>query len=267
MKTDIVFFMVMMGLLFVSCSQKKEKRISSKETESTSYVQISLSVTDLKISLPFYEKLGFRRIGGRDSGKAPWAMLSDGKVAIMLSQNPFPSPALTFYETNLNQRIKAMRQAGLNPADISRKEGTIQHVVLRDPNGLGVTYIQFDTKKLPQISGESHALPGEFTEISLSANNPEKTVKFWQQLGFEVVRNGNADDPQVTLTNKLITIGVYQTQEFSSAALTYSATDISAVLQKLQAAGIHYSVPEKKPTKLSVKVILRSPDGQLIYVR
>lgn len=107
---------------------------------------ISLAVKDLKASLAFYEKLGFRIFGGDVSQN--WLILKNGDCVIGLFQGMFDQNILTFnpgwdsdahrLETftdvrELQQRLKAQGVAFLSEAD-EQTTGPASFMVV-DPDG------------------------------------------------------------------------------------------------------------------------------------
>jgi len=55
---------------------------------------VSLTVKDIQVSLAFYEKLGFRQVGGKLEQN--WVVLQNGSSRIGLFQGMFPKNMLTF---------------------------------------------------------------------------------------------------------------------------------------------------------------------------
>lgn len=107
---------------------------------------VSLAVKDIRASLAFYEKLGFRPVGGQLEQN--WIVLQNGGARIGLFQGMFPKNLMTFNpgwsperETlarfddvrELQRRLKAQ---GITPeveADDSGRGPA--HFVITDPDG------------------------------------------------------------------------------------------------------------------------------------
>ena len=95
---------------------------------------LSLAVKDLAASRAFYEKLGFRVVGGKAEDN--WLILAHDSVRIGLFQGMFESNILTFDPGDvraLQRELKAKGVPLLREADEST-EGPA-HVVLADPDG------------------------------------------------------------------------------------------------------------------------------------
>ncbi len=94
---------------------------------------ISLTVKNIHRSLAFYEKLGFKVIGGNKEHK--WLILQQGKTKIGIYQDMFPKNILTF---NPDPNEVDIRQI--------QKELKTQNVKLTretDENNNGPGYISF----------------------------------------------------------------------------------------------------------------------------
>jgi catechol 2,3-dioxygenase-like lactoylglutathione lyase family enzyme len=76
-------------------------------------------VADLKTSLAFWEKLGFKNTGTMNE-PYPHAILSDGLMIIGLHQTThFTYPAITYFGMNTEERIKQLKEKGLKNFDES----------------------------------------------------------------------------------------------------------------------------------------------------
>ncbi len=65
-----------------------------KNTMELGNFSLSLAVKDIQVSLAFYEKLGFRQVGGKLEQK--WVVLQNGQARIGLFQGMFPKNMMTF---------------------------------------------------------------------------------------------------------------------------------------------------------------------------
>ncbi len=70
-------------------------------------------VTDLSVSIAWWELLGFKAIS-KFTSPYPWAILSDGISIIGLHQTThFTAPAITYFAVDMKEKIAALRLAGL----------------------------------------------------------------------------------------------------------------------------------------------------------
>ncbi|WP_431256823.1 VOC family protein [Roseateles chitinivorans] len=107
---------------------------------------VSLAVKDIKASLAFYEKLGFKPVGGKLEQN--WIVLQNGSTKIGLFQGMFPKNLLTFNPGWSQDRVplehfqdvrelqRALKARGLTmtvEADESTRGPA--HFVVTDPDG------------------------------------------------------------------------------------------------------------------------------------
>ena len=114
---------------------------------------VSLAVKDIRASLAFYEKLGFRPVGGQLEQN--WIVLQNGSARIGLFQGMFPKNLMTFNPgwsperealqhfddvRELQRRLKAQ---GITP-DVEADEHTQgpAHFVVTDPDGNALLFDQ-----------------------------------------------------------------------------------------------------------------------------
>ncbi len=107
---------------------------------------VSLSVKDIRASLAFYEKLGFRPVGGKLEQN--WIVLQNGTTKIGLFQGMFPRNMLTFNpgwgpERQTLERFQDVRElqrtlkaAGITiTVEADEKTQGPAHFVITDPDG------------------------------------------------------------------------------------------------------------------------------------
>lgn len=140
---------VVLASLLVSCASTqaaKSERADAASSPRLGNFSVSLTVKDLAASHAFYEKLGFRVVGGDAAQK--WLVLRNGDSKIGLFQGMFPRNMLTFnpgWDSDKNtladfddvreiQRV--LEQRGL-PLDMKADPATSgpASVMLTDPDG------------------------------------------------------------------------------------------------------------------------------------
>lgn len=97
---------------------------------------VSLAVKDINASLDFYQKMGFKSIGGDLEAEKKWCILKNGDIKIGLFQNMFIENILTFNPTDLRSLQKEMKANGLVfENEIDETTQGPGHAILRDPDG------------------------------------------------------------------------------------------------------------------------------------
>ncbi len=114
---------------------------------------VSLAVKDIKVSLAFYEKLGFRPVGGKLEQK--WIVLQNGSTKVGLFQGMFPKNLMTFNPgwsqdrqalerfQDVRELQRALKARGLTLA-VEADESTQgpAHFVVTDPDGNDLLFDQ-----------------------------------------------------------------------------------------------------------------------------
>lgn len=107
---------------------------------------VSLAVKDIGTSRAFYEKLGFRQVGGDPTQN--WLILRNGETTVGLFQGMFPSNLLTFNPgwtsqcetltefTDVREIQRALKASGLTLASEADETTTgPASLMLTDPDG------------------------------------------------------------------------------------------------------------------------------------
>ena len=113
---------------------------------------VSLSVRDINASKAFYEKLGFRQIGGDVAQR--WVILQNGTTNIGLFQGMFERNAMTFnpgWDSN-GQNVESfddvraiqrrLREAGLEVGAPIESASGPGHFAVTDPDGNPILFDQ-----------------------------------------------------------------------------------------------------------------------------
>ncbi|MEM9024797.1 MAG: VOC family protein [Bacteroidota bacterium] len=96
----------------------------------------SLTVKDIRVSLEFYEKLGFTPVPDCGSIEAKWLILEQGNTIIGLFQDMFPKNTMTFNPMPGEEDVRAL-QAKL-------KEQGVALIAETDPEGTGPGYFTLE---------------------------------------------------------------------------------------------------------------------------
>lgn len=114
---------------------------------------VSLAVKDIKASLAFYEKLGFKPVGGKLEQN--WIVLQNGSTKIGLFQGMFPKNLMTFNPGWSQDRMalerfqdvrelqRALKARGLTmPVEADESTQGPAHFVVTDPDGNDLLFDQ-----------------------------------------------------------------------------------------------------------------------------
>jgi predicted lactoylglutathione lyase len=253
-----LFFLIM--LLAVGCQTEQKIPPDTKISTLGDYLQVSLSVHDIDLSLNFYSTLGFKVLTAERTAVVPWAIMADGTNLFMLSQNEFPSPAFTYFTDNFEIRIQTFQNFRLITDGTARRKTAIAN----DPNGVGITLIDLETQYLPRQPAGLAILPGTFKEFSLPVLDLATSQDFWLAMGFKPSAGSNRLESQISLSDNLLTIGLYPKTGLPSAALTYQTNDLAATHRKLISAGLAVQTVQSEINNELIELRLISPDDQLL---
>lgn len=101
-------------------------------------------------------------------------------------------------------------------------------------------------------------------ELSLKVDNLQKSLAFYQKLGFETVE-GNADENWLVVEHNGLRIGLYQ-GHIERNLITFHDGDVNGIAEGLAQAGVTFATgPEIEPDQ-SIGATIFDPDGNAIYL-
>lgn len=241
--------------------------------------EISLSVTNLSVSLTFYDKLGFIRVDGGEK-PYPWAVVSDGRFHLGLHQRAFVSPTLSYFALHmLSERMIRLTKLGVGldsiqkvqpnrGLQISERLGMLKHVIaeFESPEGQRVLLadIYSDTETAPN-GRKFFAKYDNFGELSLKTKDVNAVVTYWKQLGFECIAEGHQPYSWAVVSDGLVRLGLHQTPKLTRPTITYFAPDMAKRLKRLRKHGVKFVVEHKDKKGRRVGAVIESPDGQQFF--
>jgi lactoylglutathione lyase len=97
-------------------------------------LDVCLNVKDLRASIEFYERLGFREVEGEPA--KGWSVHARDRVRIGLFHGFIPKNTLNFRGGDIGKIVEGLKRRGLKPYDIRLlgKDGT-GNAMLKDPDG------------------------------------------------------------------------------------------------------------------------------------
>lgn len=229
------------------------------------YAHISISVQHLRDSILFYEKLGFRKLW-ESTDPYPWILMTDGSVNLHLYEWFFPSPALHYFSSHMQDTVLELLRLGIRPEPQKSRDGKrVQHNFL-DPNELTIMLMHFDDSAMPKPNGFSESKLGVFGELSIDTQELGSSIAFWQKLDYAVTLRGEKPYPWAILTDGEMTLGLHQTDAFKSPALTYYTDTVAERVHSLRASNITPLQPLRDEHGAVAGAILTAPDGQLFFL-
>jgi len=224
------------------------------------YAEISISVADMNVSLPFYQRIGFDVIK-EDQKPHRRVILSDGQIFIRLEQKPFDSPRFVYISSEAADRAERLGYAGAPIREYpSPDRGTAKEV--KDPSGISIVlrHGRHPARTTGMINPQLYL----FGEVSIETNDIPGTVEFWRKLGFEKYPLLHDYGPYVLLRDQAMYIGLHPTTSSRRVMITYFCPHIDSCMAGLKAQGVGFETEEKDENGKILSVLLKTPDGEII---
>ena len=236
---------------------------------------LTITTPDLEVSLKYYQALGFTELY-RAEWPFPWIQISDGVLLIMLRKDPQPYLALTYYVKNVEKVAKELEGKGITFATKPKPKDPVKRYLFLSPDGLNISLVgMIDGFKQPAGPGmltmpqadyfnpEKYVNKtcGMFGELAHPVVDLDKSITFWELLGFKALSRHESPYPWAILSDGLSIVGLHQTTNFAYPAITYFAADMAAKIAKLKTNGLT-SFTEESNGNLN----LTTPEGQHIFL-
>ncbi len=235
---------------------------------------ITITSPDLEMSLAFYEKLGFRELYRAD-WPFPWIQITDGALLIMLRKDNSPYIALTYYVQEIDNLVAELESEGIVFTTKPNPNDMIKRSLMKSPDGMNVSlvtyvdgFVQPTGQTLLTTPPQDYSNPdkyinkacGLFGELAHPVSDIDKSMDFWEKLGFKQLSRMTSPYPWSIISDGLSIVGLHQTSDFNSPTLTFFATDMKDKIEKLKEKGL---------SKFTVKggatnVVLETPEKQHI---
>jgi len=236
---------------------------------------LTITSPDLENSLAYYQKLGFSEVLRAD-WPFPWIQVSDGALLIMLRQDAAPYIALTYYVKDVNKVSTNLRKKGIRFDREPRKTDMIKRYMFISPDGLNISLVSmvdgFTRPPGPgmlQMEQKDYFKPekyvnkkcGLFGELAHPVADLDKSLEFWQLLGFTAVSKFSSPYPWAIISDGLSIVGLHQSTHFTFPAITYFAADMEDKIIALKKEGLK-DYTEKGPSE----IVLTTPEQQHIFL-
>lgn len=235
----------------------------------------TISTPDLERSFAFYQKLGFTEVM-RSDWPFPFIQITDGAILIMLRQDKEPYMALTYYVKDTAPVVNDLEAKGITFIHKPKPTDMVKRYVFSSPDGLKVSIVgvpdgftkpagptmltmpqtdYFNPDKYP------NKVCGLFGEYAHPVADLEKTIAFWEKLGFKAVSKFSSPYPWAILSDGLSVVGAHQSNHFSSPAITFFAVDSKEKIAALKEKGIT-EIAEQG----AANAVLTTPEQQQIFL-
>jgi catechol 2,3-dioxygenase-like lactoylglutathione lyase family enzyme len=247
------------------------------------WFETGLPTKDIQTTLAFYEGLGFERVEGQVETGTFTLLRGDCRLGLYQGHLHPDQLQLIFWQGDVDAIAALATAKGLTfESELKKAEDGGGAFMLKDPDGhpLFFIYMPVFYVHLPDYAQE--APPREPTqplepdmalgwfELSLDVKDIERSVAFYEALGFQQV-GGKIEDRHVTLQNRDCRLCLYQGHlDPAEAQLIFWQGDVKAATEGLAERGAAFEARFKDGPITTdeghVAAMLRDPDGQLIYL-
>ncbi len=230
------------------------------------FVEISVGVIDVGQSLAFFERLGFEKLD-QNWEPWPWAILSDGTITLNLSQQSGPScPVLNYFSSDMKQRVKELKSAGIDVVPVHDRE--IPEVVggLETPGGIEISLVEYSARRIPKPTGRPFSKCGSFGELAFPIKDLETSVASLEKVGFKKLRGDSLPYPWAAISDGLISLGLYQSEDLKLPALVYHSENLDERLDALRQEGFEVLQEMPNPAVGIGRFALAPPSAHLLLI-
>lgn len=229
--------------------------------------EISITTTDIRASVEFYEALGFRHARTGDTWPHPYGVLTDGRVVLGLHQYRFPSPSLTCVRPGIAAAIPEFEALGITLAFAKTGEHCFNEIGFRDPGGTMVTVLEAPTWFGGSVGpGAGASLCGWFESLSLPATDFEASARFWERLGYVALEEREAPWLRQPLTGSGLELALHRPRTLDRPLLVFSVDDLPDRLARLRERGIAVSADLPRGLDPATHALIESPEGTPLLI-
>jgi len=203
------------------------------------FLEISVSTADILGTVEFFQRLGFQQAPVGETWAHPYAVLTDGRVAIGLHQYDFPSPSLTFVLPELRSRLSAFEQTGIEFEFCKLAPDEFNEAGFTDPDAQMITLLEARTYS-PLQHGVAASLCGYFLEYRIGVSDCAVSRRFWESVGMVTAKLEEAAGSYVQLARSGLNIGLQQRPRKVAPQLVFVLEQFDELTPMLEARAIPY---------------------------
>lgn len=228
------------------------------------FLEISVATTDILGTVEFFQRLGFQQAPVGETWSHPYAVLTDGRVAIGLHKYDFPSPSLTFVLPHLRSKLADFEQVGIEFAFCKLAPDEFNEAGFTDPDEQMITLLEARTYS-PLPHGAAASLCGYFLEYRIGVTDCEASRRFWESLGLVNAKIDTVADNYVQLARSGLNIGLQQRPRKHRPQLAFVFEQLHELSPLLEARGIpHRRARDYDDAEM---IEIDAPDGLQLLIR
>jgi catechol 2,3-dioxygenase-like lactoylglutathione lyase family enzyme len=208
--------------------------------------EISLPTGDIRGSIAFYEQLGFIQASTGEAWPHPYAVMTDGRLALGLHQARDWQPSLTYVHPQIARHAPALQAHGLELEFAHLGDDRFNELGLRDPAGQLVRLVEARTYS-PTAPVQATSLCGLFAHFSMPVADRSAAQGFWESLGFVALESCARPYPHLPLTSDHLEIAFHEPRISREPMLVFEApmsAGDGALLPRRASGGAFLQAPE-----------------------
>lgn len=229
------------------------------------FLELGLATEDIRASVQFCERLGFRQLIAGDAWPHRYGVLSDGRLPLGLHECALPAPAITFVLPELQRAQRRLLDAGIEPELTRLGDESLNQLRLRDPAGHAVLLLEARTFSPAPVDGDRQSVCGYFLHLSLPQVDFESARDFWERGGFVALPELEEPYPHLPLTSDGLDLAFHQRRAFDAPMLVFESADLPRQLARLRELGLS---PREPPPRLAHphRALLQTPEGTALLL-
>jgi catechol 2,3-dioxygenase-like lactoylglutathione lyase family enzyme len=205
--------------------------------------ELSLQTPDIRGSVEFYERLGFKQALTGDTWSHPYGVLTDGRIALGLHANPAREASVTWVHPEVASLGAALERDGYVLEYRRTGAEEFNEIGLRDPAGQLIRVLEARTYSPPAIDKIESSLCGEFAALALRSLDFAAAKRFWEPLGFVAVEERERPFEHLALTSDHLDLVLHRVRQLGELALIFTPdasgeSSLAARTARLSAAGV-----------------------------
>ncbi|MEX1994699.1 MAG: hypothetical protein WD929_08555 [Steroidobacteraceae bacterium] len=224
--------------------------------------EISVHAPDVLASLAFYERLGFTQVTTGEAWPYPYAVVTDGRLAIGLHQRELmQSPLPAFVLPDLFAHLGTLERLGIDILERRLGSDVFNEACFESPGGQLIRLLEARTYSPSQRAPGKSSRLGWFEEFALPVADVQQAGQFWEQLGFVPAEEGDEPYPHVGLTSDSFNIALLQAGVLQRPALMFTDAAMPGRIAALTEAGFEFA--RRAPGQLDPERhrLLVAPEG------
>ena len=227
--------------------------------------ELSISTTDIRASLDFYERLGFWQAPTGDAWPHPYAVVTDGRAVLGLHEAPEFS-ALTFIHPDLAAVADSLSAAGVRLSLRQTDPEVFNRIDFSDPAGQKIRMLAARTFSPALPAVEEGAACGYFGHYGMPARDPLAVASFWEPLGFVAMPPQTDPYAHQSLTSDGIDLALHAPQLLPAPALVFCEEAMRWKIDRLRALGVPFDSVLPRELAMEGAALLEAPEGTLLLL-